>query len=494
MGKHSDKTRISYWEARRRKKDLRTRSKPPKRYSAMKKRWLVLAFIIGFLAGGALGVYHKPILKFGARLYLSIKQHQWQPKGKEKKEVEKALSTVSNDPNESVNTLIIGSDKGSNKGESGWCRSDVMMLVCLKERDKKAVVLSIPRDTRVNIPGHGINKINAAHAFGGPSSAIDIVQQFTGIKVHHYISMDFDGFARIVNAIGGVPIHLSKPINDPHAGYLPAGDQVLDGWQALVLVRSRKLPGGDVDRIKSQQAFLRALINKAYKMRSVWKAKQLVDIISSTCQMDYSASELTTLAEELRNFPITNVQFVTVPGDAKMIGGVSYFIPNEQLFAQMAAEIRENTEISADILAKLQSYETSTQGRVEEVFGPDADVITVLAGSRNVTGAVPVIAEELRLLGHDKVFEGQAKQVHDRTTIIFRPEARKNAEKLRSTVPELAGADLAENADISKQYNSPVVVVLGKGFSAPPLVSIYGRVISPALNIEKLGSKVNSFI
>ncbi|MDD5748092.1 MAG: LCP family protein [Actinomycetota bacterium] len=493
MGKHSSKTRISYWEARRRKKDLRKRGKPPKRASPVKKRWFVLFLLIGFLVGGALGFYHKQLLDLGARIYLSIKEGQWQPTKKEKKEVEKSLSRISPDPSSSVNTIILGSDTGSNKGESGWCRSDVMMLVCLQERDKKAVVLSIPRDTRVDIPGHGINKINAALAYGGPSGAIDIVKQFTGIDVHHYVWMDFDGFARIVNAIGGVPIHLSKPINDPHAGYLPAGDQVLDGWEALVLVRSRKLPGGDIDRIRSQHAFLRAFINKAYKMRDVWKAKQIVDILASACKMDYNASGLTTLAEELRSFPIDDVQFVTVPGDAKMIGGISYFIPNLSLLSQLTADIRQNTEVSDDLLAKLQTYETEAQGRVEEVFGPEADVITVLAGSKNVAGAVPVIAEGLRLMGHQKVFEGSAGEVHDQTLVIYHPDAKEKAESLKNSMPELQAAGLVENIEISKKYNSPVVIVLGKGFSAPPLLSIYGRIVVPALNIENLGEKINSF-
>jgi LCP family protein required for cell wall assembly len=493
MGKHSSKG-TSYWEARSRRKDLRARTKPPKRKGPTKKRWLALFLVIGLIIGGLLGYYAKPIGKLGAKVYLAIKQGQWQPKGKEKQEVAESLNPISQDPSKSVNTLVIGSDLGSNKGEKGWARSDVMMLVCFQERDKKAVVISIPRDTRVMIPGRGTNKVNAAHSYGGPSAAIDTVKQLLGIDVNHYVSMNFEGFKQIINTIGGVPIHLNKPINDPHAGYLPAGDLLLDGWQALVLVRSRKLPGGDLDRIKAQQAFLKALMDKAYKMRNVWKAKQMIDIVSKYCQMDYSGSDLLTLAEEARGFKMDDVQFVTIPGTPKNIGGLSYYVVNEPAVAQLVSEVEANTQVSPEMMADLQRFEAGSQSRVEEVYGPDADVITVLGGARKSTWAVPVVAEELRLLGHEKVFEGGlSKEVHARTTVYYRGEAKKACEHLKKSVPELADADEVQNDQVAIQYNSPLVVVLGPDFVTPNILSIYGRTIKPAVQLDNLGKQVKSF-
>ncbi|MBU4239967.1 MAG: LCP family protein, partial [Actinobacteria bacterium] len=463
MGKHSQNKKISYWEARSRRKDLRNRGKvkKPRRSGSTKKRWFVLIFIIGFLLGGAIGVYYKPILKAGARFYLSFKQRQWQPKGEEKGKVEEALAQISPDPNQSINTLVIGSDAGSNKGETGWCRSDVMMLACLQERDKKAVVISIPRDTRVKLPGQGTEKINAAHSYGGPSAAINAVKELLGIDVHHYVSMNFEGFEKIINAIGGVPIHLNKPINDPHAGRLPAGDLNLDGEQALIIVRSRKLPGGDIDRIKSQQAFLKALFNKAETMRNVWKAKQLVDIVAATCQMDFTVAELETLTEELSGFPITDIQFVTVPGTPKNIGGASYYVADEEEVAKLAVEVKANTEVSAELMAEMQPTDSESRGRVEEVFGPNADVITVLSGGRSSTAAAPIVAEELRLFGHYKVFEGNAKRAHQNTTLYYRQEAKEACEGIKQSIPELADAQMVMDDTVATEYNSPVVLVLG---------------------------------
>gem|GEM_PF-281491 len=493
MGKHSIQ-QVSYWEARRRGRDLRKRadakSKAPGHARKRKLYWFAIFFAVGLVAGATLGFYIRPIAKLGAKMYLALKEKQWQTEGAEKKEVKTALTSLSADPGQSVNTLVMGSDAGSNKGEGGWCRSDVMMLICLQERDKRAIVISIPRDTRIELPGHGTNKINAAHAFGGPSSAIDAAKSLLGIDVHHYISMNFDGFKKIINAIGGVPIHLNKPINDPHSGRLPQGDLLLDGEQALIVVRSRKLPGGDIDRIQNQQAFLKALMTKAESMKSAWKAKRLVDIVASTCKMDYAAGQLTNLAEELRGFKIENVQFVTVPGDSRMISGVSYFVADMPLLAQVTLEVKANTLISPELKAKLQAPVTR---RVEELNGPDADAISVLSGWKTSTWAVPTVAQELRLFGHDKVFEGQSKQPLARTTVYFRHEAKEACKKIKESVPELGNADVVLNDQIPVQYNSPVVIVLGQDFKTSNLVSIYGRICQPAFNFQNLGRKVVFF-
>jgi len=493
MGKHSGQ-KISYWEARRRRRDLRkkanAKAKGPRSRNPFNSYWFIIFFVIGIALGGALGFYAKPIAKLSAKIYLSFKESTWKAEPKEQKKVQKALTTLSTDPNQSVNTLVMGSDAGSNKGEGGWCRSDVMMLVCLQERDKKAVVISIPRDTKIELPGHGTQKINAAHAFGGPSGAIDAVKSLTGLDVHHYISMQFTGFEKIVNAVGGVPIHLNQPINDPHAGYLPAGDLNLDGWQALVVVRSRKLPNGDVDRIKSQQALIKALMAKADSMKSVWKAKQLVDIVASNCKMDYSSGQLMSLADELRGFNIANVQFVTVPGDSRYINSVSYFVPDLTGLAEVSTEIKTNTTLSPQTIANLQSPETN---RVEQLNAPNSDVISVLSGMKTSAWAVPTVAQELRLMGHGKVFEGSSKQPLAKTTIYYRREAKDIFDNVRKSVPEFANADVVQNEEIPAAYNSPVVVVLGQGFTTPSIVSIYGRIARPAFNFDNLGRKVNSF-
>ena len=216
----------------------------------------------------------------------------------------------------------------------------------------------------------------------------------------------------------------------------------------------------------------------------------VVDIVASTCQMDYSAGQLTNLAEELKGFDVADAQFVTVPGDAKYISGASYFVANMPMVAQLAVDVRQRNWISPELTAKLQAPDSR---RIEEVYGPNADVITVLGGTKSVAWMVPTLAEELRLIGHEKVFEGQAKKVSQRTTLIYRKEAKDNYENIMRSVPELADADVVLNDEIPTMYNSPVVIVIGTNFATPNLMSIYGRVMRPAVNVENLGKRVKSF-
>ena len=162
-----------------------------------------------------------------------------------------------------LNVLFIGIDRGSVAGEEGYTRSDVMILASVNVEKKKAVLVSFPRDTRVTIPGYGTEKINAAHSFSGPAGAIEAVKKISGMEINDYAEVDFEAFKSIVDAIGGVTLHLDYPILDPKIGALPKGDVFLDGEDALILVRSRELPRGDLDRIDNQKKFLKAMMEKA---------------------------------------------------------------------------------------------------------------------------------------------------------------------------------------------------------------------------------------
>ncbi|MDI7251913.1 MAG: LCP family protein, partial [Actinomycetota bacterium] len=106
------------------------------------------------------------------------------------------------DPEENLNLLLIGIDRGSVPGEEGYTRSDVMIVASVNVKAKRAVLVSIPRDTKVTIPGYGTEKINAAHSFKGPAGAVEVVEELTGLDIHHYVEVDFEAFKNIVDAIG----------------------------------------------------------------------------------------------------------------------------------------------------------------------------------------------------------------------------------------------------------------------------------------------------
>jgi LCP family protein required for cell wall assembly len=139
-----------------------------------------------------------------------------------------------------------------------------MMLLHIPRGTGPPTLVSLPRDSYVPIPGRGWNKLNAAYAFGGPKLLARTVEQVTDVRIDHYMEVGFDGFASVVDAVGGVRICVKEPIRDPNAALrLKAGCQLLDSKQALGYVRTRASARGDLDRVERQQEFLGALIDKA---------------------------------------------------------------------------------------------------------------------------------------------------------------------------------------------------------------------------------------
>ena len=155
-------------------------------------------------------------------------------------------------------------------------RSDTLMVVAIDEDDNRAALLSVPRDTRVAITGHGYDKINHAYAFGGRELTQKIIEQFLGVPIHHYVLIDTRAFERIIDAVGGVDINVEKRMfyEDPwddNGGLvidLYPGEQHLDGYGAEQYVRYRD-GEGDLGRIRRQQKFMGALAGDCRKGQHV---------------------------------------------------------------------------------------------------------------------------------------------------------------------------------------------------------------------------------
>jgi LCP family protein required for cell wall assembly len=150
-------------------------------------------------------------------------------------------------------------------GDLGTGRTDTILLVHVPTigSSTPTTMVSIPRDSYVEIPGYGSDKINAAFVEGGAPLLAQTVEQATGLRLDHYAEIGFDGFAVMVDAVGGVTMCPTEPIDDPLAGInLPAGCQKLDGRSALGFVRTRATPRADLDRMVNQRAFMSALLHR----------------------------------------------------------------------------------------------------------------------------------------------------------------------------------------------------------------------------------------
>jgi LCP family protein required for cell wall assembly len=170
--------------------------------------------------------------------------------------------------------LVVGSDSRQGldaqrrrqlgTGQAGGRRADTMMLLHIPRGRGKPTLVSLPRDSYVPIPGQGRNKLNAAFAFGGPPLLARTVEQATGIRLDRYMEVGFDGFASVVDAVGGVQICPKTAMRDPMAGLnVKAGCQLASSKTALAYVRARHSGRGDLDRVVRQQEFLGSLVDKA---------------------------------------------------------------------------------------------------------------------------------------------------------------------------------------------------------------------------------------
>ncbi|MEU6372896.1 LCP family protein [Streptomyces sp. NPDC046909] len=202
----------------------------------------------------------------------------------------------------------------------GAQRSDTLMLVHLGADGRTTCLMSIPRDSWVPIPGHGSAKVNAAFSWGGPALLVQTVEQLTGVRVDHFGVIDWHGFKALTDAVGGVPITVAEDSYDPVLEWhFTAGTHVMHGEEALAYVRQRHgVPGGELDRIKHQQQFLRSLMTEIrgeVSLTDPLGTARMLDAITRTVSVDdrMSNSDLRDLMLGLRHLDASDTTFTTAP-------------------------------------------------------------------------------------------------------------------------------------------------------------------------------------
>jgi LCP family protein required for cell wall assembly len=195
--------------------------------------------------------------------------------------------------------------------------SDTLMLVHIPASHSSVQVVSIPRDSWVNIPGHGMSKINAAIGLGGPSLMVQTVEQATGLTINDYAEVDFLGFVNVINALGGVTICVPYAVDDPDSGLdISAGSHHVDGVTALEFARDRhSFALSDLTRISDQQQMLSTLFARAAESGEIanpLRFRQIVSSVTSAVEVD-KGFNLVQLADELRGLRPQDVTFTTVP-------------------------------------------------------------------------------------------------------------------------------------------------------------------------------------
>jgi len=242
-----------------------------------------------------------------------------------------------------INYLLVGSDtrEGLTKEElkalrvgsvatAAGKRSDTMLLVHISKARDKAVLISIPRDTFALIPEHTNksgkvipavhSKINSSFNWGGAPLLIQTIEEMTQLKIDHYVEINFAGFAKIIDSLGGIQVCTKKNINDPKSHLvLEAGTHNLNGIEALKYVRTREFDGmGDLGRMQRQQAFMSSVLRKATSAGVLLNPITMTSFINSalsavTTDNGLKNSDLITLAKQLKSLATSNVRTLTVP-------------------------------------------------------------------------------------------------------------------------------------------------------------------------------------
>lgn len=231
--------------------------------------------------------------------------------------------------------LVLGSDTRE-EGAAG--RSDTIILARIDPTAQDVTLVSIPRDTQVQIEGYGTQKINAAYAFGGAALAVQTVSEFAGVPIAHVVEIDFFGFKDIVDALGGVTVNV--PANTEYQGlYIPEGEQTLNGEQALVFARCRKTYAeGDYQRTKNQRQLVQAVAKKVLNA-PVSDMPGLVGSMADAVSTDMSVTELVSLANSMRGMDTGSMKTAIVPSHSGMEDGVSYVFAEEPAWSEMMARV-----------------------------------------------------------------------------------------------------------------------------------------------------------
>ena len=382
------------------------------------------------------------------------------------------------------NILLVGSDTraGFTKAELGndatsGARSDTMILAHIPADGSKAILVSLPRDSWVQIPQwtdssgqvHEAHfaKLNAAFAAGGlpggnAALLMATVEDLSGLRIDHYLQIDFQGFQRMVDALGGIDVCLLHDAKDEAYAHinLSAGSHHIDGKTALAFVRQRhNLEGGDLGRIKRQQYFIGAVMRKvtsAGTLLNPWQLSAFLDKATKSVNADPGLS-LRELALRARRLDPQHVQFVTVPvtGDAVRGGGQSVVLLDEPRMRALFATLREGA-------GKSSAGPSPTGPRL--IVAPTTIRVVVYNGS-GTSGLATRASGDLRAVGFQATIGGNRGTGATATVVRYGPSRADSARTLAAAVP---GAELVEDPALGRSLE----LVVGSGYAGAKAVTL----------------------
>lgn len=355
------------------------------------------------------------------------------------------------------NILIVGSDSRagatpeeleelSTEDDGGSNNTDTIMVLHVPADGSTATIISFPRDSWVDVPGFGMNKINAAFALGQQATGTfeggiellgQVITNLTGLTMDHFVQVGLLAFLRISNAIGGVQVNLCNAVQDDDSGIdLPAGVQTIQGKDAVSFVRQRHgLPRGDLDRVVRQQVFLSAAFRRiasAGTLLNPLKLKSLIDAVSSSLVID-DKLDLAKFAAQMADLSAGNLRTATIP-----VAGTPDIIVNGQVVSIVQLDTSAIPQFISQLIGQPTAYTKA------DTVDPSTVSVTVIDDTTAGGAAEPAL-DALRAAGFQATTQS-SPTVQASTTISYPPGQEAQAKTLAQFVP---GAQVAPSGSVT---------------------------------------------
>jgi polyisoprenyl-teichoic acid--peptidoglycan teichoic acid transferase len=325
--------------------NLSSRKSRRKKKRKLRKGRVLLVLLSPFLLFGLAALVYSGYLYIKAQ---SILSDSFVDDGRDKSDLrDKAVDPLE----DNISVLIIGADSSKKRKSQGNPRSDTLMLATLNKDEKSIKLLSIPRDSLVYIPYTGKeDKINHAYARGGLLATIETVENLLEIPVDYYVTVNFEAFIDIVEALGGVTVDVPYEFyeqnsrDEKNAIHLYPGMQTLDGEEALAFARTRKLDN-DIERGKRQQQLIKSIVDKAVNLGSVMKYDDLIQAIGDNMTTNLTFPEIRGLISYGLSGKNITIDSMTLDGYDYQPGSVYYYKLDEEALEKTKQTLKHHLEI-----------------------------------------------------------------------------------------------------------------------------------------------------
>ena len=347
----------------------------------------------------------------------------------------------------SVNVLVVGLDN-----VDGGSRTDAIALAIFDAENMGLRIASIPRDSRVYIPGRSWDKINHAYVYGGINLLRETLVNLTGIPIDYFVKINYKSFPRIIDAIGGVDIYVEKKLQyNDYSGKLfiniPKGQQHMDGKTALGYVRFRHDPLGDIGRVKRQQGFIDIVMQKLKSPSIITKIPTLVNEVIDAVDTDLAPLEALKLMQFANSLPPDRITMFMAPGKVGFSKDISYWILDNNAFSlQLAAklppadaETLENIEpVNLDITPEAKEAAYFDSEKLDELRNQITS-IRILNGDGE-KGISRRAAQIFQRIGIEVPYTGNARHYdYKACSIIYPPDSDETVKESAMALAELCG-------------------------------------------------------